>query len=60
MDAIVEDTLLGSDSLIYECLPCQAVQQFIEDHQRSLLRQSHKFLFSLAVLEKCMRPILGH
>ena len=58
-DAIVEDTLLGSDSLIYEYLRCQAVQQLIKDHQRGCC-DNHKILFSLAVLEKCMRANLGH
>jgi len=56
LDGKVDDALLGKDSLIYNFLRSQAVQQLVMDH-RSGRHDNHKVLFSLVALEEWLRAI---
>jgi len=59
LDGKVDDRLLGTDSLIYNYLRPQAVQQLVKDH-RSGRHDNHKILFSLVALEEWLRAFRPH
>lgn len=50
----IEDTLLNKESLMYNYLRPEAIEQLIQDHQTGH-QDNHKILFSLIVFEEWLR-----